>query len=209
MYRPTQPPNAAQTHNKFVFARRLAAGLAYTSLTSNDRMMLTAVSDSGADIFGPTRGQAQGVLMLKFMSELQARGVTDLNPVLSSYALRARRPGLCFIISDMFSPSGYLDGINALMGRGYEVVVIHVLAPEELSPPIAGDLRLIDAETGQPQEVTIDAAMRDMYVRRLEAWRDEIRADCRKRGAHYLMVETNTAWEKLILQDMRRLGLLK
>jgi len=203
------PKGEGAEHNKFTFARRLAAGLAYTSLTSNDRMMLTAVSDSGADIFGPARGQVQGVAMLKFIGDLQAHGVTDLNPVLSSYALRARRPGLCFIISDMFSPSGYLEGMNALMGRGYEVVLLHVLAPEELSPPMAGDLRLIDAETGQSQEVTIDASMRDLYIKRLEAWRDEIRADCRKRGAHYLMVDTSTAWEKLILQDMRRLGLLK
>lgn len=203
------PKDENAEHNKFTFARRLAAGLAYTSLTSNDRMMMTAVSDSGADIFGPARGQAQGIPMLKFMSDLRARGVTDLNPVLSGYALRARRPGLCFIISDMFSPSGYLDGINALMGRGYEVVMIHVLAPEELEPPMAGDLRLIDAETGQPQEVTVDATMREIYIRRLEAWREEIRADFRKRSAHYLMVDTSAAWEKLILQDLRRLGLLK
>ncbi len=203
------PKDESAEHNKFTFARRLAAGLAYTSLTSNDRMMVTAVSDSGADSFGPARGQVQGIPMLKFMSGLKAQGVTDLNPVLINYALRARRPGLCFIISDMFSPSGYLDGINALMGRGYEVVMIHVLAPEELEPPMAGDLRLIDAETGQPQEVTIDASMREMYMRRLEAWREEIRADCRKRGAHYLMVDTSVTWEKLILQDMRRLGLLK
>jgi uncharacterized protein (DUF58 family) len=199
----------AYEHNKFVFSRRLAAGLAYTSLTSNDRMMLTAVSDFGADIFGPARGRAQGITMLNFIGALKAHGITDLNPVLSGYALRAGRPGLCFIISDMFSPSGYIEGINALLGRGYEVAVIHVLSPEELSPPLAGDLRLVDVETGQPQEVTIDGAMRDLYLRHLEAWRDEIRAECRKRGAHYMMVDTSTPWEKLVLQDMRRFGLLK
>lgn len=196
-------------HNKFTFARRLAAGLAYTSLTSNDRMLLTASSTTGTESFGPARGLARGVAMLKFASALKAGGVADLNTILSDYALRARRPGLCIIISDMFSPSGYVDGVNDLLGRGYEVTLIHVLSPDEITPPLAGDLRLIDAETGQGQEVTIDAAMRDLYTQRLEAWRGEIRAECMRRGVHYLMVETSEAWEKVILQDMRRMGLLK
>jgi uncharacterized protein (DUF58 family) len=196
-------------HNKFAFARRLAAGLAYTSLTSNDRMSLTASSTTSTDTFGPARGQARGVAMLKFADMLKASGVTDLNPILSDYALRARRPGLCIIISDLFSPSGYLDGLNALLGRGYEVVLVHVLSPDEINPPLAGDLRLIDAETGIGQEVTIDGAMRELYIQRLEAWRGEIRAECLRRGVHYLMVETSGAWEKVILQDMRRFGLLR
>lgn len=195
--------------NKFAFARRLAAGLAYTSLISNDRMILTASSTTGTQMFGPARGRARGIAMLRFADDLKADGVTDLNATLSDYALRARRPGLCFVISDMFSPTGYIEGVNALMGSGYEVVIIHVLSPDEIRPPLAGDLRLVDAETGQVQEVTIDAAMRDLYTQRLQAWQSDIRAECVRRGAHYMMVETSAAWEKLILQDMRRLGLLK
>ena len=45
--------------NKFVFGQRMAAGLAYTSLTSNDRMMLSAISDTGAETFGPARGRGR------------------------------------------------------------------------------------------------------------------------------------------------------
>lgn len=196
-------------HNKFAFARRLAAGIAYTSLTSNDRMTLTASSTTSTDVFGPARGQGRGVAMLKFAEHLQAGGITDLNPVLSNYALRNRRPGLCFVISDLFSPSGYIEGLNALLNRGYEVALIHVLSPDEITPPLAGDLRLIDAETGIAQEVTIDGAMRELYTQRLAAWRAEIRAECLRRGVHYLMIETSGTWEKVILQDMRRLGILK
>lgn len=195
--------------NKFVFARRLAAGLAYTSLTTNDRMLLTAVSDSGVQSFGPARGRARGIAMLDFVGNLTPRGVTDLNAVLKDYALRSSRPGLLFIISDMFSPSGHLDGVRALMGKGYEVVVLHVLSPDEVDPTLNGDLRLVDTETGTPQEVTVDAAMREIYTLRLNTWRDEIRLEIMRRGGHYLFTETSGAWEKIILQDMRRLGLLK
>ena len=128
---------------------------------------------------------------------------------MSDYALRTARPGLIIIISDMFSPSGYNDGFAALMSKGYEVVVLHLLAPDEIDPPLAGDLRLIDVESHAAQEVTVDAGMRDIYIQRLKFWRDEIRADLLRRGGHYLFVETNGAWEKVVLQDLRRMGLLK
>jgi len=195
--------------NKFVFARRLAAGLAYTSMTSNDRMRFTAISDRGSDSFGPSRGRARALAMLNFVSDLKSGGITDLNYVLEDYALRETRPGLIFVLSDMFSPTGHMNGVSSLMSKGYEVVILHLLSPEEVNPPLVGDLRLIDVETGGAQEVTVDANMREIYVRRLDSWRDSIRSEILRRGGHYHFIETSVPWEKVILQDLRRSGLLK
>jgi uncharacterized protein (DUF58 family) len=127
---------------------------------------------------------------------------------LRDYALRAVVRSVP-LISDMFSPSGYLDGLNTLLSKGNEVGIIHVLAPDEVEPPLAGDLRLIDVETGAAQEVTIDGGMRQLYVERVQAWREGIRAECVKRGVHYLPVITDTAWEKIILYDLRKLGVVR
>jgi uncharacterized protein (DUF58 family) len=203
------PQDNNHSENKLVYGQRLAAGLAYTSLTSNDRMTLSAISDKGTQLFGPARGRPQGIAMLKFINNLRPRGITDLNIVLSDYALRTSRPGLIFVISDMFSPSGHIAGVNALLGKGYEVVVLHILSPDEVTPPLTGDLRLIDVETGKPQEVTVDGTMRDIYTRRLNAWREDIRIEVMRRGGHYLFITTDTPWEKIVLQDLRRMGLLK
>jgi uncharacterized protein (DUF58 family) len=203
------PDEDAGELNKFVYARRLLAGLGTVSLTSNDRLMVTAAGHGGMSHFGPARGRGHSVRLFKFMVDLKPGGVTDLNTVLKDYAMRAGRPGLCLIVSDMYSPNGYTEGLNVLLGKGYEVGFIHVLSPDEVEPPLAGDLRLIDVETGMPQEVTIDAGMRDLYVRRLNAWRDEMSADFRKRGVHYLPIETNTPWEKIILHDLRRMGVVR
>ncbi len=203
------PQDGEPDLNKLLFAKRLFAGLAYISLASNDRMFMSAISERGPEHFGPVRGRGHGVRMLRYVHRLKATGVTDLNVALQDYAMRGGRPGLCLIISDMFSPTGYLEGLNALLGKGYEVGLIHVLSPDEVEPPLGGDLRLIDVETNEPQEVTIDAGMRDLYVRRLEAWRESIRAECVRRNVHYMPVETDSAWEKVILYEMRRLGLVK
>lgn len=195
--------------NKLLFAKRLFAGLAYISLASSDRLLLTGIGQHGLEHFGPVRGRGHSIRMLRYVHKLNAQGVTDLNAALNDYAMRAGRPGLCLIISDLFSPTGYREGLNTLLGKGYEVGLLHVLSPDEVEPPLGGDLRLIDVETLEPQEVTIDAGMRDQYVRRLEAWRESIRADCVRRSVHYIPVETDTAWEKVILYELRRLGIVK
>lgn len=203
------PKEGDAGQHKLLFAKRLFASLAYISLSTNDNLTMTGMNDYGMNHFGPVRGRGQSVAMLRYVHDLQPLGIADLNPLLKAYGLRAGRPGLAFLISDLFSPSGYLDGLNALLGRGYEVVILHVLSPDEVVPPLAGDLRLVDVETGRPQEVTIDASMRAIYQKRFEAWQAAVREDCARRGIHYLMVTTDTPWEKTLLFDLRRLGVVK
>jgi uncharacterized protein (DUF58 family) len=202
------PREGDEEHHKFNYARRLMAGLGYISLTTNDRLMITSIGQE-THRFGPVRGRGYGVQLLNFAVGLKARGVTDINAALKDYSLRGARPGLLILISDMFTPSGYMDGLNALLGKGYEVAILHILAPEEVEPPLTGDLRLIDVETGAAQEVSIDGSLRDLYMRRVRAWRDDLRVELVKRGVHYVPIETGTAWEKVILYDLRRLGLVR
>ena len=194
--------------DKFGFARRLFAGLGYTALAENDRLSMTALGGAGST-FGPVRGRGYGAGLLRFVGGLNAQGATDLNRALKDYALRAARPGLVVLISDLFSPTGYLEGVNALLAKGSEVAVIHVLSPYETQPPLTGDLRLVDVETGTPQEISLDDGMRALYVQRVREWRDSIRAECGKRGVHYVFAQTDTPWEKVILYDLRRLGVVR
>lgn len=195
--------------HKFDYARRLIAGLGYVSLTTSDRLVIAALSGSRIEQFGPARGRSYGVRLLNFINDLKPRGMVDLNTTLQDYALRTTRPGLVLLVSDMFSPSGYVEGVKMLLSKGNEVGIIHVLSPDEIEPPLAGDLRLVDVETGAAQEVTIDGGMRQLYVERVQAWREGIRAECVRRGIHYMPIETSYAWEKVILYDLRRLGVVK
>jgi hypothetical protein len=109
----------------------------------------------------------------------------------------------------MLSPGGYREGLDALQGRGYEVGIIHILSPDEVEPPLNGDLRLVDAETGAGQDVTIDGAMRNLYERRLQNWRRDLAAYCLSRDVHYLALETAMPWENVILYELRRIGVVQ
>ena len=195
--------------NKFLYAKRLFAALGYIALAGNDRLLMSAMNDHGMENFGPARGRYQTVQMLRYAHNIAARGITDLNTTLKEYSVRAARPGLCFVISDMFSANGFVEGLNALVGKGYEVVMVQILAPDEIEPPLTGDLRLVDVETGTAQEVSVDSTMRDIYMERVKAWMDDIRGECNRRAVTYLPIVTDTPWEKVMLYEMRRRGLVK
>lgn len=203
--RDTETPDV----HKFTYAQRLMAGLATISLATNDRLMMTAASGDGVRSFGPARGRMYTPRMFEFIGGLETSGAINLNTVLRDYVKRERRAGLAVVITDMFHTDGYMDGISALVGRGYEVAVMHTLSPEEVEPPLAGDLRLVDVETGIAQEVTIDGKMREIYIKRLEAWQNDIRSELRRRGVHYLTVNTSIPFERVILSEMRALGLVR
>jgi uncharacterized protein (DUF58 family) len=199
----------AEAH-KFRYAQRLAAALGYIALAAGDRLSVTILQGAQTVAqFGPARGRGFTLRLLKFLEEQQPDGVTEISDALRTYALTSKRPGLAFLISDLFSPDGYEGGLAQLQGRGYEAALLHILAPEEMDPPLAGDLRLIDAETGAPQDISLDGGLRDLYRRRVRTWRDEIEAHCLKRRVHYVPVTTDSAWDELVLYQLRRRGLVK
>ncbi|MEI2611908.1 MAG: DUF58 domain-containing protein [Candidatus Promineifilaceae bacterium] len=202
-------PNRESEEQKLRYALLLAGALGHIALSSGDLTLVTLLRSEGNQRWGPYRGQQNSLRLLQFLEESAAAGLTDLNFSLQNYALRARRPGLLFVISDLLSPSGYQEGVAALQSRGYEVGLIHVLSPDEVEPPLAGDVKLIDIETGQEAEMTLDASTQNQYLARLREWQEEIEGFCRGRNVHYIPLTTNFPWEKLILQTLRVQGVLK
>lgn len=197
------PRSGERDWHKFLYARRVLAGLAYIALSSGDQVTVNVVRGDGIRRWGPLRGRGHTLNLLAWLEEAYTRGGFDFNTALREIALRTPRPGVCMVITDLMSPSGYEDGLRALQGRGHEVTLIQMLSPDEVNPQISGDLKLIDVETGIPQEVTVDEAMKELYIERLHAWQTDISTYCTKRGIHYAAVETGTPWEQLILAELR------
>jgi len=196
--------------HKFQYALKLAAALGSVALGAGDYLTVTLLHTAQAPAqYGPARGQQHLMRLLAFLEPQTCDGTTDLNQMLRDYTLAARRPGLTFLISDLFSPAGFETGLNQLLSRGYELTLVHLLAPDELEPPLAGDLRLIDIETDFGQDVSLDAGLRELYRRRLQAWQNEILLLCGKRGIRYLPVSTAYPWDELVLLDFRKAGIVK
>ncbi|MBN1562201.1 MAG: DUF58 domain-containing protein [Anaerolineae bacterium] len=190
--------------HKFLYARRIAAGLAYIALNSGDQVTVAGVRGDGVQYWGPLRGRGHTLNLLIWLEKLHTHGQVNLNQAFADYARRTARAGICIAISDMLTPDGFEEGVRTLQGRGHEITAIQVLSPDEVNPQVTGDLKLIDVETGIPQDVTVDDAMKQLYVERLQAWQMAINAYCTRRGIHYIATDTSTTWEQLILSELRQ-----
>jgi uncharacterized protein (DUF58 family) len=196
--------------HKLGYALRLGAALGAVALGAGDRLTAAVLYAEGRlPQFGPSRGSQQLLRLATFLENTAPSGVTDLNASLRDYALASRRPGLLFLISDLFAPAGFQEGLARLQARGYEITVLHTLSPDELDPPLAGDLRLVDIETGHAQEVSLDRGLRDLYRHRIQTWQAEIQAYCLKRGIRYMRLSTTTPWDKVLLTEMRKAGVVR
>jgi uncharacterized protein (DUF58 family) len=203
--------------HKFNFALHLAAGLGSIGLDTGDRVTVSTLKTSEvARTSGlpetsevSLRGQQYVMHLLRFLEAQQAAGVTDLEAATRRYLVRPRRPGLMILISDLLSPHGYQSALKLLQQRGHEVAIVHVLSPDEVDPPLAGDLKLIDVETGTAQEVSLDSGLRTAYRERVQTWCAEAQTFCHARGVRYLAVQTDRAWDKVVLYDLRKAGMVK
>ncbi len=198
-----------ETH-KFQYVQRLAAGLGAVALAAGDLLTIGVLQGGKVTTeFGPTRGQASLTRLFHFLEELNTAGETNLNAAIQNYSVRPRRSGLAILISDLFAPTGYEGGIRLLLGRGHDTTLIHVLAPDELDPPLSGDLELIDSETNLGQDVSLDSGLRDLYRARARAWIQATQMNCHKQGVRYQEVITNIPWDQILLLNMRHAGIVK
>ena len=71
------------------------------------------------------------------------------------------------------------------------------------------NIRLIDVETGNSAEITLDSSTTALYRQRLQEWQLEIASFCRRRGVHFVPVTTDIPWEKLVMQTLRARSMVK
>lgn len=202
-------PDTDDDENKLRYALKLAGALGHIALATGDSVIVTLLNSGGDRTWGPFRGQGNSLRLFQFLESCTADGLTDMNLSLRNYALYGRRPGLLFLLSDMLSANGYKEGLNAIQSRGYEIGLIHLLSPDEVEPPLSGDLKLVDIETGQDAEITLDAPTLALYQERLHTWQNEIAAYCAHRHLHYIPVTTSLPWERLVVQTLREKGVVK
>jgi uncharacterized protein (DUF58 family) len=191
--------------SKLDYSARLAGALGFVGLVGLERVGVGVVRERMAEGFNPARGRSQAIPLLDFLGRLRPGGTTSLNEGLAAYALRAREAGLAVLISDLMDPGGYERGLKALLERRFDVHVIHVLAADEMNPAFGGDLRLLDAETDELRDLTLDGEALRGYHERLRAFLDRAEQFCRGNEITYHQVVTETPVEEFMLRQLKGL----
>jgi uncharacterized protein (DUF58 family) len=205
--------------NKLAYAVRVAGALGYIALTGLDRVTVTALGRPAVSgYFPPHRGKRQALALFDFLQSLEqpnssaGNGSFDPSVALRTYAgTRApsgAAPGSLVLISDLEN-DGWIEGLRALVSRGFEITVIHLLAPEEVNPQLDGDLKLVDSEDNSDVEITADYDLLARYRAELDGWRENLRQFCRARGILYVPLDTTMPLEDLLFAWMERQGVLR
>jgi len=203
---------------KFDFARQVAAAIGYVALCGFDRVSVIPFPGPSAEAaqamssqelaargaLRSVRGKRSTMDFFQNLAALNAGGAANLNESLRRGALEARQAGVAVVLSDCLDPAGYEAGLTALVGRGFQVDLVQVLSPDEISPSTFGDLRLVDSETGGMQEVTFGRYRMKAYQQTLQNFIQRLREYCQGRGINFFTASSKTPLEELLLRQLRQ-----
>lgn len=194
---------------KGLYVKRVAAALAYIGLCNYDRVNLYGYNHKLVHEMRGVRGRRLASQMVKFLEDIPLEGHSDLTAVGKRFALRHTGKGVVIVLSDFMDKGGYAEGLRYLLSRNLDIYCIQVLSPEEIDPPLVGDLKLRDVEDDDLAEVTISAPLLKKYKSNLQAYCTELKDHCTRRGIVYLFTSTRVAFDTLVLAYLRQRGLLR
>lgn len=194
------------TGDKLQCARRVAAALGFVALCRRDPVSVHAFPlERAAPRFA---GRGAVPALFAHLERLQAGGDTPFATAVAALLARPGPAGLTVVISDLLTPE-WETALGRLPSRGGDVVVVQVLDPEELRPSMAGDLELVDRESGGRVAVSLAPEVVHQYERLALAWVERVEARCRQVGAGYVRLLTTDDLESTLLGAWRSAGVLR
>ncbi len=196
--------------NKFDYAREITAALAYIALADLDRVSVVAFAENILDVFPLTRGKQHILSLMRFLERCETGGsATNLATVVREFSHRKQRSGLAVVVSDLFDPAGFQQGIDLLRFQQYEPSLIQVHDHSEAQPQLRGDLRLIDMETGRERNATVSESVLRRYKAKFTEFLDSVKKYCVGNGFGCTISQTQIPFDQLILRMMREAGAVK
>lgn len=193
---------------KLEYARSLAAALTYLMLHQQDAVGLLTFAEK-IESFIPARARRSHLeVVLRELDRMAPGGRTALAESLHHLAERIRRRGLVILFSDlMASPDAVLSGLAHFRHRQHEVLVFHILDPAERTFDFGEPATFVDQETGE--EVALEPwEVQGTYRKRMDAWLDRYRMECRRAQIDYVALDTSTPYDQALfayLEKRRRL----
>ena len=175
---------------KGLYAKQLAASLGYIFLKNTDKVNLFAVRDDLRRDCGGLATKSRFPEWVNALEMLVFGGETALEAALTQARTQRLGSGISFVISDFFSADGFEDGALALAQKGQAVVLVLLLSAEEARPEVDGQVRLMDAETGQARDIRVTAEVLLQYAKALAAHQERIKAFCARHGFGYVYADT-------------------
>lgn len=182
---------------KLRVATLLAAALTYLLVQQGEAVgLVTHGTDTGIALPART-GRPHLVRMLAQLSRVESAGGTDLAGAVRRAATRLGRRGCVALVSDLYGDDDPWPALREARRMGHEVVVFHVLTPEERDLSIRGDVEFEDLETGK-RLVTRTADVREGYVARVAGFVERQRRLAAAEGITFVDAATDVGIDAVL-----------
>ncbi|MHC4754976.1 MAG: DUF58 domain-containing protein [Planctomycetota bacterium] len=195
--------------SKEFYIKKLAAALGYVSLVNNNRVTISSIADGVKWQIPHMRGRNYLPQMAEMLLNMKCEGISDFDGSCRQLSAGRIGSGVMIVLSDFLFKEGYESALRRLMSRQYDLYVIQVLSPQEVSPDMGGDLKLLDVEDIDPAEITMSNALLKYYKKNLTAYCNELKSFCTVRGGVYVLANTADSVETLVLNYLRRIRLIR
>ncbi len=178
--------------NKMDYARYLAASLFYLAIHGQrDAAGLLTFDDEIRNFIRPSTRQGQLHRLLAGLEQAEPRARTNFEKPMRYFPEFLKRRGIVLIVSDFWeSPESLIRAIEPLRFHGNEVVLFHVLDPEDVKPKLNGPAIVVDLETNEQLEVTPDYTKTE-YRDKIQGHLAELRSRTQAAGLGYCLLMTD------------------
>jgi hypothetical protein len=129
--------------------------------------------------------------LLAGLEQAEPRARTNFEKPMRYFPEFLKRRGIVLIVSDFWeAPESIIRSIEPLRFHGNEVVLFHVLDPEDVRPKMSGPSILVDMETQNELEVTPDYSKKE-YREKIEAHLEDLRNRTQSAGMGYYLLMTD------------------
>jgi uncharacterized protein (DUF58 family) len=189
---------------KFDMARRIAAALCYIGLVHLDKLTILPFGQGLGRESSAGRGKGRIFKVFDQLERMEPAGKTDLRESFKEFASRSRQLGLTVIISDFLDPGGFEAGLKILRTLGHDVFVVHITSRQDRDPGSFGEIRFVDAETGDLREVEVTPKLAAAYTKAFEAHAADLETFCGRYDIGYVRAEAEQPFEDIILKAFRQ-----
>ena len=194
---------------KLRYACQIAAALGFIGLVNMDRVAVEVFNDRLLQSLPAIRGRRSLWRLLDFLQQLEPAGPSDLTQSLRTFSLKSSGKGIVVLLSDFMDKGGYEEALRYLVARQMDIYVVQILSQEEIEPELVGDLQLVDAEDDDMAEITVSGPLIKKYKQNLSSYQAKLQEFCSKRGVSYIFTSNQTPFDRLVLNYLRRRGLVR
>ena len=189
---------------KFDQARRIAAALCYIGLAHLDRVTMLPFDKTVGQETQPGRGKGRIFRVFEMLEQMETSGATDLRETFVKFAARPRQMGLAVVISDFLDPRGFEPGLKMLASMGHDVFVVHVASQMDRDPGAMGEVRFVDAETGELRDVDVTPVLSKAYGEAWEAHATDLQHFCGRYNLGYVRADAEVPFDQIVLKTFRK-----